>query len=129
MDAFDADIVIYASKGDPRGAPLARAIRSRPDGIVAIGSVVLLTETLVPDPADPRLVAVLARIGLVPIGHEIATLAADLRGTYRLKTPDALHLATAIAADADRFVTGNHRDFTSRIREIDIVHPEDRISR
>lgn len=123
MDAFDSDIVIFASKEDPRGGLLTQATQSRLHGAVGFGSIVLLTETLVPDPVDSRLVAILARLELIVVNEQIATLAADLRRTYRLKTPDALHLASAIAAGADRFVTGNHRDFTERIREIDIVHP------
>lgn len=123
MDAFDSDIVIFASKEDQRGELLIHAIQSQPDGIVGIGSMVLLTETLVPDPTDIRLVAILARLELIVVNEQIAAFAAELRRTYRLKTPHALHLASAIAAGADRFVTGNHRDFTDRIREIDIVHP------
>jgi predicted nucleic acid-binding protein len=36
-------------------------------------------------------------------------LATDLRAQYRLKTPDALHLAAAITAGCDEFWTNEHR--------------------
>jgi predicted nucleic acid-binding protein len=35
--------------------------------------------------------------------------ASDLRATYTLRTPDALHLATAIVAGAEAFVTEDRR--------------------
>lgn len=124
VDAFDADILIYASRGDRRGDPLLNALG--PDGAGALGSVLLLTETLTlggEDPSGPRLRALLARMTLLPVDAPVARLGAVLRATYGLKTPDALHLATAIASGASRFVTNNRRDFGARITEIDIVVP------
>jgi predicted nucleic acid-binding protein len=126
MDAFDADIVIYASKGDPRGAALSDAVSGRANAHAGIGSVVLLTETLTlgdSAPHDARLREVLAALVLVPIDADIARVAAALRATYRLNTPDALHLATAIVFGADRFITGNRRDFTTAIKEIPVIFP------
>lgn len=128
MDAYDADIVILASKGDPRGSALNDAVARRagdhtPAGI---GSVVLLTETLALGSSTPhnvRLREILAALMLVPVDADIARVAAALRTTYRLKTPDTLHLATAIVIGADRFVTGNRRDFTTAITEIPISFP------
>ena len=38
---------------------------------------------------------------------------------------DATHLATAVAAGADRFITNNQRDFPQTIEEIDVVYPAD----
>ena len=44
----------------------------------------------------------------LPLGREELLLAAKLRATsLKLRTPDALHLATAILADTDVFVTGD----------------------
>jgi predicted nucleic acid-binding protein len=128
MDAFDADMVILASKGDPRGSVLNNAVAGRVDNHTpaGIGSVVLLTETLALGSSTPhslRLREILSALALVPVDANIARVAAALRATYRLKTPDALHLATAITAGADRFVTGNQRDFTTAIKEIPVVFP------
>lgn len=39
--------------------------------------------------------------------------------------PDAMHLATAVGASADRFLTDNEADFSKSITEIDITDPED----
>ncbi|GAA1738468.1 type II toxin-antitoxin system VapC family toxin [Aeromicrobium alkaliterrae] len=125
MRAFDADVLIHASTGDPRGDLLANAVaEAAPGGVAGLGSVLLLTETLVPgvaEPHHPRLRGLLARLRLVPVTREVAAVAATLRGVHGLKTPDALHLATAIVAGADQFVTGNRRDFDPRMPEIEIV--------
>ncbi|MCI2267141.1 hypothetical protein [Sediminivirga luteola] len=42
-----------------------------------------------------------------------------------LRAADAAHLATAVVAGADRFVTNNRNDFPREISEIDIVYPDE----
>ena len=37
---------------------------------------------------------------------------------------DAAHLATAVAAGADRFITNNGRDFPAAIDEIEVTFPD-----
>ncbi len=125
MRAFDADVLIHASAGDPRGDLLLEAVdAASPTAAAGLGSVLLLTETLVPGVGaahHPRLRGLLSRLELVPVTREVAAVAATLRGVHRLKTPDALHLATAIVGGAEYFVTGNRRDFDPRMPEIEIV--------
>ncbi len=41
-----------------------------------------------------------------------------------IRAADAVHLATAVVAGADRFITNNRRDFPKSISEIDITYPE-----
>jgi predicted nucleic acid-binding protein len=48
-----------------------------------------------------------ARLVIVDVTTTVIDKATDLRARYRFKTPDALHLATAIEAKADVFVTGD----------------------
>lgn len=43
---------------------------------------------------------------------------------YGLRAADATHLATAVNAGADRFITNNRRDLKQDIEEIDVVFPE-----
>lgn len=47
---------------------------------------------------------------LVPIEQAILRQAANLRATNSIKTPDAIHAATAMAANCDLFIT-NDRGF------------------
>lgn len=67
--------------------------------------------------------AVLGRLDLRPVDEATARLAVALAAAYRLKAGDALHLATAVGAGADRFVTNNRRDFPPTIAEIDVTYP------
>lgn len=56
---------------------------------------------------------------LVPISRDILVKAARLRARYRLRTPDAIIVATAIQHNATRVVTNDTA--WKRITEIDVV--------
>ena len=56
---------------------------------------------------------------LLPITAQIAESAAVLRAHYNLRTPDALHIATAIAAGCDAFLTNDAG--VKRVAEIAIL--------
>lgn len=133
MDAFDADVLIYASTpGHSLGSRVAALFDQQADGELAgIGSVLLLPELLTHptrEENDDELAALyglLARLDLRPVDPAVAELSVVLGATYRLKAADAVHLATAVHAGADRFLTNNARDFNRKITEIDITYPDD----
>lgn len=136
MNAFDADVLIYAAVPDH---PLGRRVRalfpSEPTAmtgsVAGIGSVLLIPELLTKplrDNLGPELEALtilLARLDLRPTDEAVAQLAAALGSAYGLRAADAVHLATAVSAGADRFITNNSSDFTSAITEIDVTHPRE----
>ncbi len=132
MDAFDADVLIYAAAaGHPLGVRVRTLFAVEAETMAGVGSVLLLPEVL----AKPlragsveeiaSLAGLLARLDLRIVDATTAELATRMACDYRLRAADAVHLATAVAAGADRFVTNNRRDFSDRITEIDITHPED----
>jgi predicted nucleic acid-binding protein len=135
MDAFDADVLIYAAVP---AHTLGRRIRALfPDEAPAdvatqagVGSMLLVPELLTKptrDHADEEVVALaalLARLDLRPLDEATAELAVALGAAYRLRAADAVHLATAVGAGADRFLTNNHRDYPQTITEIDITYPD-----
>lgn len=136
MDAFDADVLIYAAVADhPLGGRVRALFPANPvataGAVAGIGSVLLIPELL----AKPRreyaweeledLGALLGRLDLLPVDEATAELAAALGTSYRLRAADAAHLATAVGAGADRFLTNNRSDFPKTIAEIDIVYPDD----
>ncbi len=55
-------------------------------------------------------------LNVVDIGGSVIDLATDLRVRYGLKTPDAIHVATAMECGADLILTGD-RDMT-RFKDI-----------
>ncbi|MBS1847376.1 MAG: PIN domain-containing protein [Actinobacteria bacterium] len=135
MDAFDADVLIYAATADHPLGDRVRALfptGSQPRDVpVGMGSVLLLPEVL-SKPLRERdnaqadaLMDLLARLDLRDVDRRTARLATDLATHYRLRAADATHLATAMLGGADRFITNNSRDFTDAITEIENVGPTD----
>jgi predicted nucleic acid-binding protein len=133
MDAFDADVLIYAAvPGHPLGDRVAALFRSAtPETVAGIGSVLLLPELLAKPLRDGAtgevavLAALLARLDLRPVDRATAELATALSSRYRLKAADATHLATAVGMGADRFITNNRRDFLATIAEVTVTYPAD----
>jgi predicted nucleic acid-binding protein len=133
MDAFDADVLIYAAvSGHPLGEQVAALFRSAAPGTAAgVGSVLLLPEVLGRPLRDGAvdevriLAALLARLDLRPVDRATAELATALSSRYRLKAADATHLATAVGMGADRFITNNKRDFLPTIAEVTVTYPAD----
>ena len=136
MDAFDADVLIYAAvPGHALGRrvralfPYDPVVRTAPPA--RVGSVLLLPELLAKpmrDEAEGELLtlsALLARLDLRPVDEATAELAVALGATYGLPATDAVHLATGVGAGADRFLTNNQRDFRPTISEIDVTYPAD----
>ncbi|MFQ5809259.1 MAG: type II toxin-antitoxin system VapC family toxin [Armatimonadota bacterium] len=120
---LDTELLIYMFEQNPRYVPLCRPLVERyedpRDPLHAVASAVALTEVLVLPfrDDDARLVDTYTQnltnqrgLTVVPIGADIAVCAAQLRARYRLKTPDAIHLATAVQTGCDAFIT-NDQDF------------------
>jgi predicted nucleic acid-binding protein len=139
LDAFDADVLIYAAVPDH---PLGRRVRALfpidpIDGaddeapVAGIGSVLLIPELLTKPMRDQandelrELGTLLGRLDLRPTDLATAELATALGAAYRLRAADAIHLATAVNAGATRFLTNNSKDFPKSIAEIDITYPAD----
>jgi predicted nucleic acid-binding protein len=135
MDAFDADVLIYATvPAHALGRRILALFCDEPAGDevtpAGVGSTLLLPELLTKptrDQADSELIALtalLARLDLRPLDEATAELAVALGAAYGLRAADAVHLASAVGVGADRFVTNNHRDFPQTINEIDITYPD-----
>jgi predicted nucleic acid-binding protein len=136
MDAFDADVLIYA--GIPNHPFGRRVVSLFPSGPVrntarraGVGSVLLVPELLSKPLRDEDAATVttlsgfLARLDLRPVDRAIAAQAAVLGARYKLRAADATHLATAVSMGAHRFITNNKNDFDPSIKEIDITFPAD----
>lgn len=131
MDAFDADVLIYAAvPGHPLGERVAALFRSAsPSTTAGTGSVLLLPEILSKPLRDGAaneiriLAGLLSRLDLRPVDRATAELATALASRYRLRAADATHLATAVSVSADRFITNNQRDFPVTITEVNVTYP------
>jgi predicted nucleic acid-binding protein len=135
VDAFDSDVLIYAAaRGHRLGQRVAALFEAEEvvrGGWAGVGSVLLFPELLI----KPRrlgavaevvaLSELLSRLVLLPVDQPTADRAVVIGAAYGLRSVDAIHLATAIGAGADRFITNNSDDFPRDITEIDVVYPGD----
>jgi predicted nucleic acid-binding protein len=136
MDAFDADVLIYAAvPGHPLGVPVLALFPQEPPNdagtLAGIGSTLLVPEVLTKLTRDgtdnevAALAALLGRLDLRPVDEAIASIAVALGASYGLRSADAVHLATAVAAGVDRFITNNRREFSQSIEEVSVTYPTD----
>jgi predicted nucleic acid-binding protein len=132
MDAFDADVLIYAAIPEhPLGRRVLALLAADPQAPAGTGSTLLLPELLTKPlregAADEllALTAMLGRLDLRPLDEAGAELAVALGAAHRLGAPAAVHLATAVAAGAERFLTNNRRDFPQTIAEIAVTYPDE----
>jgi predicted nucleic acid-binding protein len=116
--ALDTSILIYHMESNARYVALADAVFSwiEKAGHEAVTSTITMTELLVPsyrekdeDRVDQfyGLLSTYPNLRWIPPDLETADLAAQLRATYRLRTPDALQAAMALRVQATGFVTND----------------------
>jgi predicted nucleic acid-binding protein len=131
--AFDADVLIYAAEvGHPLGKKVLEFLENPSLDGFRVGSALLLPELLSKpirlglELERDVLLNILSFLDLIPLDTATAMLAAQFGAAYKLKAPDAIHLATAVQAGADVFVTNNARDFKPElILELRVVFPND----
>ncbi len=116
--ALDSAPLIYFIEDHPAHAPkLGELFAAAARGDFAlVTSTVTIAEVLVHPLRSGRLELVegyrdilLGSAGMtaVPVSAEIAELAARIRAKHNVRTPDALHLATAIHSGAAAFITND----------------------
>lgn len=117
---LDTSILIYHFEGHTRYGPLTSLIFTAvAEGTEAVLSSIAVMEILVKpfQAGNPKVLQELIRqlrnlpnFTFPPVEFATAVEAARLRAAYGLRAPDALHLATALLAEADAFIT-NDRGF------------------
>jgi len=114
---LDANSVIYSVEKHPDYWPLLKPLWQAAQGktIEIVSSDLVLMEVLIGPLKSANTALALAyeqlfqqaQKRLVPITHAILREAARLRTTTKIKTPDALHAATALNAGCVLFVTND----------------------
>jgi predicted nucleic acid-binding protein len=133
---LDTNVFIYFLEYHPRyGAWCASLFNRIEQGQnLAVTSTITLLELLVQPYRDQKeelaqkifaLTSTYPKLEWVSVTMNVANRAAELRARYRLSTPDAIQLATAIGCNATRFY-GNDRGLR-RVKEIECVLVDDLI--
>ena len=114
----DTQILIYSVEKHPTYWPLLRPLwlKSATGEIQIISSELTLLETLVAPLRNADSVLITAyetlllstEMQLMPITRAILREAAQFRAQTNLRTPDAIHAATAIAHDCSIFLTNDN---------------------
>ncbi|MGH9361499.1 MAG: type II toxin-antitoxin system VapC family toxin [Thermoanaerobaculia bacterium] len=117
---LDSAIFIYFIERHATYRPLVRPVFEAIDEarLPGVTSALTLLETLVKplrsgnaEMAEryEELLTTSRGLALVPIDLPLLRLAAELRAEHRLRTPDALQLAAAVAAGCTAFLTNDRR--------------------
>lgn len=115
---MDSSIFIYHLEANPKYVALSDVVFSwlGDPASQAVTAAITMTEILVPHyrNSDQRLVddfyalfSTYPDLEWIPIGLEVADIAARVRAHYNLRTPDALHAAAALHAHATALVTND----------------------
>ena len=116
--ALDTVTLIYYLEGHPTYYAAARILFEKIErgDISAVISALVFAELLVPAyrAGQPQLAEKITHIlghypnlTVIPLASESAVAAAQLRAKHQLRTPDAIHLATARHAGARGFITND----------------------
>jgi len=135
---LDSCIVIYLVERHPVFAPvIQKALGNAGDIILSVSPLVRLEVLVKPrretdSPLQERYERFLAEQCILEMPEAVYDLALSLRVQYHLKTPDALHLATAKHHDCKAFWTNDNRLATVSTLAVNILealrslaHPRD----
>ena len=123
----DSAPIIYMLDGHPALAPRFRALfETHAAGVLRFAVTTVTIAEVLTGPLQAgnealalRYRALLESWRVVPLDADIAESAARLRAAYRLKLPDAIQAASALAINADALAT-HDRDF-SRLTNLRIL--------
>lgn len=115
MLALDSNVFIYILDKHPVFFDAARAVLDEAANETIVISTLVYTESLaklsgrVFTEARQALDALCqrGRMQIVAIDVDLAVAAARLRSRYQLKTPDAIHIATALQCGASALITND----------------------
>ena len=116
--AFDSNVFIYVLDEHPEFFASSRDALNKAATEPTVISALVYTETLSKLSGQTfkeslqwlNLICQRGQITVMPIDINLATLAAQLRSSHKqLKTPDAIHLATAIAKNAGTLFTNDRK--------------------
>jgi predicted nucleic acid-binding protein len=113
----DTSPVIYSVEKFPEYIPLLAPLwlKLQAGEIELVSSELILMETLVLPLRNSNSILINAyeqllissEMRLIPISQSILRQAANLRATSNLKTPDAIHAATALSVSCNQFITND----------------------
>ena len=125
---LDANILIYHFRAHPSFGKLATCLLSECKKRQSVVSALVFSEIFVSlfEQENTALVEKyqafldsFPKLKVVSADKQVCLTAAQLRAAYKLKTPDAIHLATAIDSGCDVFITNDSN--LKKVQEITVL--------
>lgn len=137
---IDSMVLIYHFEENEAFGPAATALlRAAEDGDCRlVASILARLEVLVAPKRRERddlcrryreLFDSFPNLDVLPIDTAAAEIASAVRAAHDLRTPDALHLAAALHAGADAFVTEDRRHFPGSLGGMPILSLDEAVAR
>jgi len=128
--AIDTNLFIYLVEKNPNYAELAKYIFEKIEhgDIHAVTSSLVIAELLVKpfEMGDftlakkyKALVSIFPNLTLREIDYMVLEKSAEIRARYKIRTPDAIFIATAILERADVFITNDIK--LKNVKEIEVI--------
>lgn len=128
--ALDTNLFIYLIERNKTYFPLVKSLfeKIQKGQLYGVTSTLVYTELLSKPLQEGNIVlvdkykvllATFPNLIIKEVDKNVATLAAKLRAKYKIKTPDAIFIATGIAEKAEIFITNDTR--LKIVNEIDII--------
>jgi predicted nucleic acid-binding protein len=125
MIAIDANVFIYALEGNAEFGYDARMLLDSIANGITVGhaSELVYLEVLTGAGNGKNARKLLEGIGIVyhPVTLEVLLRAVTLRQEYKLHSPDAIHIASALQVGCTHFITNDHQVLGKRVLGIEIV--------
>jgi predicted nucleic acid-binding protein len=117
---LDTNIWIYAFEGFPNySAHIEEIFKIIDSGLsIAVSSELTLAEILIKPFMDDNIILQSLyrktfkkseKLDLIPINQEILIESARISANYRIKLPDAIHIASAILSECSIFITNDNQ--------------------
>jgi predicted nucleic acid-binding protein len=125
---LDANILIYHFRAHPSFGKLATGLLDECKKRKSTISAIVFSEIFVSlfEREDTSLIKKyqsfldsFPKLKIVSADKQICLTAAQLRAAYRLKTPDAIHISTAIHSGCDTFITNDAN--LKKVQEITVL--------
>ncbi len=122
MIAFDSNILIYILEKNSEFFDKAIAVFTEIEQVGGVCSSLVVTESLKGTIRSFSMLYPLHNhmIQIITLDIRTAELAGEIRMKYGLKTPDSIHIATALLSDANIFITNDHKLIKIKIPGLNI---------
>lgn len=124
---IDSNLFIYHFENNQKYSRFTQEVFERlsTNNLKAVTSIISIIETL-SYPLPPKVIkdiqdafSTIPNLNIVDVNYEVALEASRIRREYKIRTPDAIQLATSLIFKAEAFITNDQR--LRKFRKLPII--------